>query len=57
MLDGAAEGRFTVVRVVWRDRLARFAGGLVRAVLVGGRRYSRGLTRQGCHIAGGRVDG
>ncbi|MDH6282462.1 recombinase family protein [Prescottella agglutinans] len=24
MLDDAADGRFTVVRVVWRDRLARF---------------------------------
>ncbi len=24
LLDDAAEGRFTVVRVVWRDRLARF---------------------------------
>jgi predicted site-specific integrase-resolvase len=24
MLDDAAKGRFTVVRVVWRDRLARF---------------------------------
>jgi hypothetical protein len=33
MLDDAAEGRFTAVRVVWRDRLAQFAGGLDRAVL------------------------
>ena len=57
MLDNAAEGRFTAVRVVWRDRLAQFAGGLDRAVLVGGRRYSRGLTRQERQIAGGRVDG
>ncbi|MEU2005593.1 hypothetical protein ACH47B_14735 [Rhodococcus sp. NPDC019627] len=24
MLDDAAQGYFTVVRVVWRDRLARF---------------------------------
>ncbi|MHA4853879.1 recombinase family protein [Rhodococcus sp. MSC1_016] len=24
MLDDAAKGHFTVVRVVWRDRLARF---------------------------------
>ncbi|BAH54956.1 recombinase family protein [Rhodococcus opacus] len=28
MLDDAAKGRFTVVRVVWRDRLARFSGGM-----------------------------
>ena len=37
MLEDAAKGHFTVVRVVWRDRLARFSGGVDRAVLVGGR--------------------
>ncbi|TQC41426.1 hypothetical protein EEB14_54805 [Rhodococcus sp. WS4] len=31
-------GRFTVVRVVWRDRLARFTGGVDRTLPVGGRR-------------------
>ncbi|ELB92134.1 hypothetical protein Rwratislav_15703 [Rhodococcus wratislaviensis IFP 2016] len=38
MLDDAAKGHFTVVRMVWRDRLARFAGGVDRTLLVGGRR-------------------
>jgi excisionase family DNA binding protein len=38
MLDDAATGRFTVVRVVWRDRLARFSGGVDRTLPVGGRR-------------------
>ncbi|MFD6062357.1 recombinase family protein [Rhodococcus wratislaviensis] len=37
MLDDAAKGHFTVVPVVWRDRLARFSGGVDRAVPVGGR--------------------
>ncbi|MFD9660041.1 recombinase family protein [Rhodococcus sp. NPDC059968] len=37
VLDDAARGHFTVVRVVWRDRSARFAGGVDRAVPVGGR--------------------
>ncbi|MDT2009191.1 hypothetical protein FXW78_44080 [Rhodococcus opacus] len=31
MLDDAAEGHFTVVRVGWRDRLARVSGGVDRA--------------------------
>ena len=38
MLDDTAKGRFTVVRVVWRDRLARFSGGMDRTLPVGGRR-------------------
>jgi putative resolvase len=38
MLDDAAKGHFTVVRVVWRDRLARSSGGVDRALPVGSRR-------------------
>jgi predicted site-specific integrase-resolvase len=34
-LDDAAEGRFTVVRVVWRDRFSALRGGLDRTLLVG----------------------
>ncbi|QHE69468.1 recombinase family protein [Rhodococcus sp. WAY2] len=37
MLDDAAGGHLRVVRVVWRDRLPRFSGGVDRAVPVGGR--------------------
>lgn len=33
LLDDAAEGRFTVVRVVWRDRLARFGVGWIERYL------------------------
>ncbi|MGV7352572.1 IS607 family transposase [Mycobacterium kansasii] len=33
LLDDAARGRFTVVRVVWRDRLARFGAGWIERYL------------------------
>jgi putative resolvase len=33
LLDDAAAGRFTVVRVVWRDRLARFGVGWIQRYL------------------------
>jgi predicted site-specific integrase-resolvase len=60
MLDDAAKGQFMVVRVVrvvWRDRLARFAGGVDRAVRVGGGRYGRGSAGWWRHVAGGGADG
>ncbi|MFD9669955.1 recombinase family protein [Rhodococcus sp. NPDC059968] len=57
MLDDAATGHFTVVRVVWRDRSARFSGGVDRAVPVGGRRYGRGPAGTWGHVAGRGADG
>lgn len=33
LLDDAAAGKFTVVRVVWRDRLARFGVGWIERYL------------------------
>jgi putative resolvase len=42
MLDDAAKGHFTVVRVVWRGSVGPVRSRLDRKVFVGGRGYGRG---------------